>query len=216
VDFSSGNVRDTATVVQMDRGHDSQCAAENFCNPVHISTMTGVISGLGYTVQNIVSGAGGLTSFAPEVKVIFLWNPRQPYTVDEINAFKAFASEGGRVVFIGEHADYYTAIAVENAFLLNLGAVMTNIGSALDCGYNTLPASSLRAHQVTTGMTNVTIACASVIVPGPGDFPLYYDSTNTHLLAGVAKIDTMPITSLSAPAPVTITTSNVASTPSGE
>ena len=116
------------------------------------------------------------------MKVIFLWNPLVAYTVPEINAFKQFAADGGRLVFVGEWDGYYGAgIALENAFLLNMGAVMTNIGQAIDCGYNTLPAASLRPHEVTTGMTGVTIACASVIVPGPTDFPLYYDLSNTKL-----------------------------------
>ena len=43
---------------------------------------------------------------------------------------------------------------------------------------------------------DLTIACASVIEPGEGDFPLFYDSTNELVLGGVAKIDTAPITEL--------------------
>jgi hypothetical protein len=48
-------------------------------------------------------------------------------------------------------------------------------------------------------MGGVHIACASVIIPGPHDYPLYYDSTNSKLLAGVAIIDTTPLTTLPTP-----------------
>jgi hypothetical protein len=197
--------RGSATVVLMDRGRNSVCAGTTECSPASLSTMYGVINGQGLTVQDISSTSGSLTSFAADVKMIFLWNPMVAYTLDEINAFKSFADEGGRVVFVGEWDGYYGAgIGIENDFLLNLGAVMTNIGQAVDCGYNDLPASSLRPHQITTGMNGVRIACASVIVPGPSDYPLYYDSSNTLVLAGVATIDVTPSTSLDVAEPVTV------------
>jgi hypothetical protein len=46
------------------------------------------------------------------------------------------------------------------------------------------------------GVGDLTIACASVIEPGEGDFALFYDTTNTSVLGGVAKIDTTPISEL--------------------
>ena len=75
-----------------------------------------------------------------------------------------------------------------------MGAEMTNIGAAVECGYRDLPGSVLREHQVTEDMTAVRVACASVIVPGPNDFPLFFDGSNTKVLAGVAKIDVTPLT----------------------
>jgi hypothetical protein len=74
-----------------------------------------------------------------------------------------------------------------------MGAQMTNTGGALDCGSVALPAASLRPHQVTTGMTGLTIACASQVVPGPNDYPFLYDQTNTVVLGAVAKIDFTPL-----------------------
>jgi hypothetical protein len=156
--------------------------------------MQSVINAAGYSITNISSTSGSITSIPEDVKAVFLWNPLVPYTTAEINAFKQFASEGGRVIFIGEWDGYYgSGIALENQFLLDMGAVMTNIGMAVDCGYNDLPAASLRPHQITTGMTGVRIGCASVIVPGPDTYPFLYDRTNTRVLAGVAKIDTTPL-----------------------
>jgi hypothetical protein len=194
VDYTTAGPRGAGTVVWFDRGRNSVCGDTGECNDQNLSTMRTVITSLGYTITEINSTFGSITSIPADVKVIFLWNPLVAFTNDEINAFKLFASGGGRVVFIGEWDGYYGAgIALENEFLLNMGAVMTNIGDAVDCGYWDLPGTSLRPHQITAGMTAVRIACASVIVPGPDDYPLFYDSTNTLVLAGVAKIDTTPL-----------------------
>jgi hypothetical protein len=74
-----------------------------------------------------------------------------------------------------------------------MGAQLTNIGADWDCGYVTIPSGSIRSHQVTTGVNSVRIACASEMQLGPNDAPLFYDTSNTHLLAGVAKIDFTPL-----------------------
>lgn len=51
----------------------------------------------------------------------------------------------------------------------------------------------------------MTIACSSVLVPGPNDYPLYYDSTNTLVLSAVATIDATPLPlGLVQPARVTV------------
>ena len=44
------------------------------------------------------------------------------------------------------------------------------------------------------------VACSSVIQPGPNDFGFLFDSSNTKVLAGVAKIDVTPLPG-GAPAP---------------
>ncbi len=194
VDFTNANPRGSGTVVWFDRGRNSVCTGTGECNDANLATMRSTINTAGYSIDNISSTSGSITSIPAAVKVVFLWNPMVPYTTAEINVFKQFAGEGGRLVFVGEWDGYYgSGIALENQFLLDMGAVMTNIGNAVDCGYNDLPAASLRPHQITTGMTGVRIACASVIVPGPQDYPLFYDSTNTMVLAAVAKIDTTPL-----------------------
>ncbi len=128
-------------------------------------------------------------------KEIWLWTPNVAFTVDEVNALKQFADEGGRVVFIGEWQGYYppSGIALENQFLLDMGAVMTNTGGAVDCGRHTVSPASLRPHQITAGLTSLDMACSSVLIPGPSDFPLYLDQTNTQVLSAVATIDITPI-----------------------
>ncbi|WP_240695322.1 ABC transporter [Thermus caldilimi] len=191
--YTTAGPRNDGTKVLFDRGRQSRCGGTGECSDPSLTTMRSVIQAQGFSIEELNSTQESITAIAPEVKVIFLWNPRETFTNAEINVLKAFAAEGGRVVFIGEWQGYYDAITLENDFLGKMGAVMTNIGEAVDCGYNTLPGTSLRPHQITQGMTDVTIACSSVLVPGPNDYPLYYDSTNTRVLSAVATIDTTPL-----------------------
>jgi hypothetical protein len=161
-----------------------------------------VITGEGFTIESVFSSSGSLINIPSDVKILFLFMPQVSFTLGEINEFKKFGEEGGRIVFVGEHSGFYlsSGIRVENQFLINMGAVMRNLGQAVDCIENNiypiLPASSLRPHPITRDMTNLTVACASVIELGPNDFPLFYNRANNLVLGGVAQIDTAPISEL--------------------
>ncbi len=201
VNFTTPGPRNSATEVVWDRGRTSTCfvLGNNECNDGNMATARATITAAGYTIVDIQSSGGTLddlfTATGANWRTIWLWVPNEGFDTDEINALKQFASEGGRVLFIGEWAGYYPpgGIALENQFLLDMGAVMTNTGGAIDCGYNTVQPSSLRAHQITTGLTNLTMACSSVLIPGPTDFPLYLDQANSVVLSAVATIDITPI-----------------------
>jgi hypothetical protein len=151
-----------------------------------------VLAANGFTSTKVDTVASW-ASIPSNVKVIFLWNPRIAYTRTDINGFKAFASEGGRIVFIGEHVGFYlqTGIDTENQFLADMGSQFTNVGDVLACIETILP-PNIAQHQTTAGMTSVTIACASEALPGPNDFPLFIESTG-KAVAGVAKISTVPL-----------------------
>jgi hypothetical protein len=131
------------------------------------------------------------------VKLLILSLPTVAYSVPEINAMKQFSAEGGRILFIGEYDSYLTpaGIAAENDFFIKMGAVMRNQGNAVDCGINIVPQSNLRPHQVTTGLTNLTMGCASVVVLGPNDYPIYVSLNQQFVLAAVAKVDVTPLPS---------------------
>ncbi|MGQ0650087.1 MAG: ABC transporter [Gemmatimonadaceae bacterium] len=201
VNYATSGPRGANTEVVWDRGRLARCgtAGNNECNNSNMGIARSTITGAGFTMVDIFSSAGTLddllASQGANWKEIWLWTPLEAFDVNEVNALKQFADEGGRVIFIGEWAGYYppNGIALENQFLLDMGAVMTNTGGAVNCGYNTLPAASLRAHQITTGLTNLTMACSSVLLPGPSDFPLYLDLGNTQVLSAVASIDVTPI-----------------------
>lgn len=201
VTFTTSGSRNDGNVVWLDRGRNARCSpvGNSECTDTNWEIMRSTIEGEGYTITDVYSTSGSLTDIPGDVKVIFLVMPTVDYTLAEINALKAFAAEGGRIIFIGEHDNYYLNINVENEFLVNMGAVLFNTGGALDCaGENglELPAASIRVHPITEGIDRLTISCASVIEPGEDDYALFYDSTNSHVLAGVAKIDTTPLTEL--------------------
>ncbi|WP_282018365.1 hypothetical protein [Salegentibacter mishustinae] len=193
INFTTTGERNDGTTFMFDFGRNSSC---NLCVPW--STMRDLIQTEGFTISDMSSSSGTLTNIPEEVKIIMLVTPNVQYTVEEINTLKQFASEGGRIIFMGEHEGFYGAsgIAIENQFLISMGAVLTNTGGQVDCGYTVLPSTSNRDHPIMADIDDLTIACASVIEPGEGDFPLFYDSTNELVLGGVAKIDTAPITEL--------------------
>ncbi|WP_051931112.1 thrombospondin type 3 repeat-containing protein [Gillisia sp. Hel_I_29] len=198
VTYTTTGSRNAGDVVWIDRGRSAACYSNGECDEDGWSKMEETITNTGLTVTSVFSNAGSLTNIPADVKVIFLVMPTLQYTVAEINAFKAFAAEGGRIIFVGEHSSFYFFIDVQNQFLLNMGAVLTNTGGLVDCGYTVIPQSSNRVHPIMAGITDLTIACASVIEIGVDDFALFYDTTNTKVLAGVAKIDTTPISELKA------------------
>jgi hypothetical protein len=202
INFETIGVRNSGKKIWFDCGRNSRFTVVDTppaCgSSIRFNPLRNLIQNEGFSIEDISSAAGTLVSIPKDVKVLFLWLPMVAYTVAEINEMKIFAEEGGRIIFIGEWDGFYTAtgLAVENQFLINMGAFMRNIGEAVDCGNTILPATSLRPHPITRDMTNVTIACASVIELGPDDFALYYNQLNNKVLAGVAQIDTSPITEL--------------------
>ena len=189
VSFTTGKARDDGDEVWFDC-RTSVGGAGHGCTDG--TAFHNTIEGEGLSTVELFSGS--LDDIPAQVKVLFLWVPSSPYSTAEINAFKQFAEEGGRIVFVGEHAGFYGQfIPAQNAFLEKLGAVLRNSGGLFDCSFVQLPLSSLRLHQITAGLTGLTVACSSEIVLGPTDFPLYLDTTGTHVLSGVATIDTTPL-----------------------
>jgi hypothetical protein len=186
VNYTGTGPRALGNTVVMENGHSSgysQCFD---------ASARAEMAAQGFTVT--VQSSATIGAQPAGVKVLILCLPLTAYSRAEINNMKQFSSEGGRIVFVGEHSTFYgSGIPIENQFLIDMGAVMRNIGNFVDCGYNVQPTASLRAHQITTGMTQVTMACASVITLGPNDFALFYDLSNTLVLAGVAKVDVTPL-----------------------
>lgn len=192
VNYATSGPRGTSLDVWVDRGHGGN-ACNNECTDAKLADFQNAMTSAGYNVVFKNTNVGDLATLPASVKVLVLFMPTQSYDKAEINAMKAFANDGGRVVFVGEWDGFYSGIAVQNAFLLQMGAVMTNTGGAVDCGANTVPATSLRASQITTGLTSLKMGCSSTIAPGPNDFIFMYDQTNKIALAGVARIDTTPL-----------------------
>ena len=192
VDFTTPRPRGDGTEVWVDCRSSLSTGHGGCQNP---STFRTTVEGEGLTLVDVFEGS--LADLPPEVKVVFLWVPSSPYPTSEVNAFKQFAAEGGRIVFVGENAGFYgCCFELQNDLLEAFGATLRNSGGIFHAGYFELPQSSLRPHQITGGVVTLTIAASSEIVLGPGDFALYYDATETHVLSGVATIDTTPIEDL--------------------
>ncbi|WP_051935896.1 hypothetical protein [Salegentibacter sp. Hel_I_6] len=194
VNFTTSGIRNSGTTFMFDTGRNTACAQ---CIGIW-GDMRSVITNEGYSIMDISSPSDDLTNIPSDVKIIMLVMPMFQYTVEEINSLKLFAAQGGRIIFMGEWDDYYgSGIDLENQFLLNMGAVLKNTGGALDCNaYFQAPPNTDVIHPIMEGVGEISIACASVIEPGEGDFALFYDTTNTSVLGGVAKIDTTPISEL--------------------
>jgi PKD repeat protein len=215
VTFSgSGGIRDGSRGVAFDRGRNSVCGSSE-CSDRNLSTMRSVIGEEGYSIVELRSSQGTLTNIPQNIRVIVLWLPLVEYTVAEINTLKQFASEGGRIIFMGEREPYYNGsgrggFAIQNQFLKSMGADLTNIGGDINCGDTSLPATSIRTNQITTNVSRITVNCSSSIQLGPNDYALFYDTTNNFVLAGVAAIDVTPISQMS---PLTSTSNITAPTP---
>jgi hypothetical protein len=192
VNYPATGPRANGTGVIYDRGRNSPCLQFGDCGDPALVTLDSVLTANGFTITRVDTMATW-NNIPSTVKVIILWNPGVAYGRDDINGFKAFAAQGGRIVFIGEHIDFYgqAGLDTENQFLADMGAQFTNVGAVLACPETIVP-PNIAQHQTTTGMTSVTIACASQAIPGPNDFPLFIEATGSAI-AGVAKISTVPL-----------------------
>ncbi|HEU4989273.1 MAG TPA: Ig-like domain-containing protein [Gemmatimonadaceae bacterium] len=193
VDFTGAGSRAAGRKVLVFRGHNSACSGE--CAPGNWNTFESTMAGEGYTVIDGNDQSTPITSIDPDVKLLVLVLPTQSFAWNEINAIKSFSAEGGRVLFVGEWDGYYgSGITVENDFLTSMGAVMRNVSGAVDCGYTVIPASNIHEHQITSGLTDLTVACLSVLQLGPNDFALVTSVEKPGaVLAGVAKVDLTPL-----------------------
>lgn len=150
-----------------------------------------IIKAQGYTTEETTSHAS-LTNIPADVKVVMLVMPGIIFSRSEINGLKTFASQGGRIIFFGENGGYYYYSSfgkpVEDAFLSDMGAVMTNTGACDAPGVivNSNP------HQLTAGIApsgagGFYMNCVSHMNLGPNDFALMeYAGV---VVAAIAKID---------------------------
>jgi hypothetical protein len=205
IGFSGTGPRASGKGVWYDRGRNSPCLANGECGDSSQINLDAVITGAGYTITKL-DFQTPLVSIPSNVKVMFLWMPLVSYDMNEINVLKRFAAEGGRIVFIGERVVFYTqaGIDLENNFLSLMGSQMVNLANEFDCGaYFGTTATTQRSNPLLAGVNRLLYACAAEIQAGPNDAPLFFDTTNTHLLAAVTKVDVTPLAPLPAP-PVAI------------
>ena len=191
VTFGGDSARATGMTVLFYVGSGSRCGAE--CSAPsggYVGALVSKLTILGYT---IVNDSGSLASIASDVKVVFVWTPVLNLPASYVNGLKKFASEGGRVVIVGENDGYMgvDGLATENKLLADLGAELTNQGG---CDVSESgPAVVAGTHQLLVGVTALNMACASSMTPGANDYVLFRDAENNHVVGAVAKIDLTPL-----------------------
>ena len=201
--YPSTGTRSTATAFMRFRGHASKCGSTGECGATSQLAFADTLKAIQIPVVEVDDSEATLTTIPPEIKTILLLNPTTPFTNAEINALKQFSSEGGRIIFVGEHAGYYGEFIdpVENDFLSKMGAVLRNPGKTLGSGLyacsgnGTVSGSDIRPHQVTTALNAVTFACSTEVILGPNDYALLTitEENALRVLAAVAKVDLTPL-----------------------
>jgi hypothetical protein len=182
----------------------------SFGAPYTMSDLSGTLAEAGYTFS--ISTTTSLTAVPADVKVLFIVVPTQTITFAQAAGLRAFVGEGGRLVLVsdnpGAYATYFSSNEGLNALLAQLGADARDAGVSQDCGYVTLPATSLRTHQLTTNaaatgtIDNLTLACATSLVPGEGDEAFLFNSANTTPIgASVRLSEVAPAAGLAAEQP---------------
>jgi hypothetical protein len=195
--FSADSERASKTKIAWDLSHSSKCDSQCRSSDIGIDNINQIWADIGYTTYNIETKEE-LINLDQNTKLVILLTPMEDYSSAEINKLKTFASEGGRILFIGENEDYYgSGIDVENNFLTSMGALMRNIGQAVYGGTTTFEISDENNHQVIDGVGNVSVNYVSLLELGPNDYPLITSSNGRDIIAGVARIDVnnTPVTS---------------------
>lgn len=184
---ASGGRKANANKVLFSVGHESRCDAG--CRS-SFKTLKKTIQEAGATIEEIAPVAGTLTSIPDEVRLVFLLTPMVPYSAAEISAFKQFAADGGRIVFIGENESWYgKGIAIENSFLQSMGAQLENKGGTVLEGMTVLRPAAGSMHQILKDAPSILTNRVSTIKLGPLDYPLFMDKTGTHIVVAVAQIN---------------------------
>ena len=181
VTFSSNAVRSTGNEVWLNQPDASNCA---FCNKT-FDFMRSEIRKTGLKAESISAGTGRLTNIPNSVKALFLFVQNTSFTTSEVALLQAFIATGGRLVLLGGHEASAAKQPSLNNLLASLGSSLRLGTESLGCGRDVLPASSLRAHQITAGMTDFRPGCNVELLLGGGDTGLVYDATNTIPIVAV-------------------------------
>ena len=76
----------------------------------------------------------------------------------------------------------------------SMGAATQVISGEVDCGYTVIPGSNIHPHQITSGLSDITVACLSPLSLGPNDYALFTSvQFPGDVLAAVAKVDLTPL-----------------------
>lgn len=194
VTYGGSGPRMAGQTVLFDRGRDSPCLASGVCADSALTSLTGVLTTAGFTVQQ-VDTPQVYKNIPAGVKAIFLWNPAINLSDRETNELKRFAREGGRVVLV---VDDTTSVPLSGNMYYAAGDLIYRLGvrhyyTYTDAGCGTpldITGPGIQPHQSTTGVATVRMNCASEIGDYGGGYPLLI--VNQQTVAGVGKVDPTP------------------------
>jgi hypothetical protein len=206
--FASTGPRATQTGAVWYEGHGSAMPTHRGRFPGIYGEMEALGAALtGYSFS--ISATTSLASVPANVKLLFLVVPATTFSYEEAAGLRSFISEGGRLVVVSDNAGFYSAYQTTNEalndLLYKLGAAARDLGDGVDCGYVSIPATSLRAHQLTIDassgglLSNVEIACATDFSLGANDHAFMYSSANSVPLGAEVALSAV------APSPSLIT-----------
>jgi hypothetical protein len=189
VNFTTTWPRGQAKKVLVHFGHASHCgmAVVNCLSAgAPSSTFETTLTAEGYTVVEVDDATAPLTQpIDPNVKVILIYMPKTTYSAAEALTLKDFVAGGGRLVIVGDgaHEIYPQTQPIIDGLLELLGSPLRYAAGWVECpGYIVMPSPSIRPHQITAGLKQVTLACASEFKLAPGDSAIVYDRTGVRPL----------------------------------
>jgi hypothetical protein len=169
----------------------------------NFSVLASIVQGQGLTAVE-ASSHSVLTPVASDVKVILLVAPGYSFTTSEINGLKTFASQGGRIVFIGENSGTYPyQESIENPFLIAMGAAARSQSSPSCLAQGVIVTTA--AHSVTTGITasgsgGFYMNCTSYLTGlGASDATLF--TSGSYILGAAVSFSLTPLGPAAAMAP---------------
>jgi hypothetical protein len=173
------------------RGHSSVCApATGFCSAASTSQLYARLQPANIIDTLDPTGTALSDGLDPSVRVLVLMMPTTPFNSSEILGLKQFAVDGGRIIFLGGHTqDYGDFVDVENALLAGLGSSIVANPDDQWCDKAALTGGSLKPHQLTTGVTQLSFGCASSMSLGATGTPVLLDGTMTFVIGAVTTID---------------------------
>lgn len=174
-------------------GHAAQCATLN-CNPEVQGQLRSTLASMGLNVADVddATAANVAAAINSSVSVLVIFTPTVSFSASEITALKAFVNDGGRLIFIGEERNDYAGDwgDIENSFLWDMGtAIFANSDIEICDDAPTLPAGSLRASQLTAGVTSLWVQCVQTLFVDEGGVPIIFDGGNELVVGAITRIN---------------------------
>lgn len=116
--------------------------------------------------------------------------------MEEINAFKSYLAEGGRIIYVADRAEYYgtSGRAALDQFLADMGSGAQSMDGGFDCGgYRDVPLGGLAPHRLTDGVTSIRVRCTGALATDPRDFILFRNTDGTKVTGASVAVTTLPL-----------------------